>query len=59
MNITFNLGQATDQHIIILQDECGTLEAHTYSLKAQYDAVIELSAEANQKIIFKQEANTV
>ena len=52
----FNLGDSESQNILILQDELGTIEAHTYSTKEAYQAELDLTKEFNKKVLFKKEA---
>ena len=59
MNITFNLGHASNQNILIMEDEFGIIEAHTYSRKDIFENEIELATQYDKKIIFKQEAETI
>ena len=56
MNLMFNLGKAEDQHILILKDEFGTIEAHTFQRKDLYDAEIDMAQEFGKTILFNQEA---
>ena len=57
MDIMFNLGDSSSQNILILQDEWGTIEAHTYSTKESYHAELDLTEEFNKKVLFKKEAS--
>ena len=56
MDMMFNLGDSSSQNILILQDEFGTIEAHTYSTKESYQAELDLTEEFNKKVLFKKEA---
>lgn len=56
MDMMFNLGDSLSQNILILQDEFGTIEAHTYSTKESYQAELDLTEEFNKKVLFKKEA---
>ena len=56
MNLMFNLGKADAQHILIMKDEFGTIEAHTFQRKDLFDAEIDMAQEFDKTILFKQEA---
>ena len=55
MNLMFNLGQSATQHILIMVDEFGTVEAHTYSKKDLYQAELDMAQEFGKKILLKKE----
>ena len=57
MDVMFNLGEASSQNILIMQDEFGTIEAHTYSTKESYQAEHDLAEEFKKTILFKKEAS--
>jgi hypothetical protein len=57
MDMVFNMGDSASQNILILQDEFGTIEAHTYSTKETFNAELDLTEEFNKKVLFKKEAS--
>ena len=57
MNIMFNLGHSASQHVLIMEDQFGIIEAHTFTKKDLYQAELELAQEFEKKILFKKEVN--
>jgi hypothetical protein len=53
----FNLGHSASQHVLIMEDQFGIIEAHTFSKKDLYQAELELAQEFEKKILFKKEVN--
>ena len=53
MNLMFNLGKAEDQSILIMVDEFGTVEAHSFSDDEMFNNELELSREYGKKVLFQ------
>jgi hypothetical protein len=57
-NMMFNMGQISDQHILIMVDEHGTIEAHTHAHLELHKGEMDLAEEFGKKVLFHKEAET-
>ena len=58
MNMMFNMGDISDQHILIMVDEFGTIEGHTHSDLELHKTEMDLADEFGKKVLFHKEAET-